>query len=96
MMESKGTYLQMVEEQVKEWKTGIDTLTARADKAEAQARIEYQKTLDNLKGKQTSAEGALKDLKEAGEESWEDLKKGFEEVREDMKESIKDAMASIS
>lgn len=94
-MNVQDRYVEKVEEQLQEWKTDIDKLKAKAEKAEAQVRTEYHKKLDTIQEKRAAAETNLKQLKEASEESWEDLIKGYEEIRNDLTESIASVQSSF-
>lgn len=94
-MKLKDTYLDKVQEQVKQWKMELETLKKRADRAETETRMKYYKQLDDLGAIQLSAEANLEELKEAGEESWEDLQIGYEKLREDIQESLANAQKSI-
>jgi len=76
MRDKRKAYEQKLDAQLDEWNAQIDLLKARADKAEAEAKIEYYKTIDTLQHKQAEVRTKLHELKTAGDEAWEDLKTG--------------------
>jgi len=84
-MSIKDAYLEKMEAQLREWGAKIDELKAKADKAEAGAKIEGMKQLDSLKAKRDAAQSKLGEIKAAGEEAWEILKTGVESAWSELK-----------
>jgi len=84
----KDAYLEKMEAQFREWGAKIDELKAKADKAEAGAKIEYMKQLDVLKAKRDAAQTQLGEIRAAGEEAWEHLKSGVEGAWSELKAAI--------
>lgn len=74
MKEKRKAYEEKLDAQVKEWNAQIELLKAKADKARAEVKIEYYKTIEALQSKQNDAKAKLRELKTAGDEAWEDLK----------------------
>jgi len=72
-----------------EWKAEIDKLKAKADKADADAQLEYYKQIEGMRAKQEAASEKLTELKEAGEDAWEDLKVGAESAWDALGEAVK-------
>jgi len=87
----RKAYEEKIDAQLKEWNAQIDLLKAKADKAKAEAKIDYYKTIDALQHKQEEARAKLKELKAAGDEAWEDVKKGAEKAWAEIKTAYKDA-----
>jgi uncharacterized coiled-coil DUF342 family protein len=87
----KDAYLQKIDAQMEDWKSEIDKMKAKADKAEAGAKLEYYKQIEELREKQQAAQEKLTELKSSGEDAWEDLKAGFELARVSLGEAIKSA-----
>lgn len=77
-MEQHDAYVQKFEAQLRELGARMEQLRARADKAEAQAKISYDKQLRELNQKKTVVEQKLEELRGAGAGAWEDLKSGFD------------------
>lgn len=90
-MSEKDAYVQKLHVKIDEWNAEIDKLKARADEAEAESRIEYQKQLENLQEKRRAAEKKLAEVRQAGEDAWQDLKSGVQGALDSMEEAIKSA-----
>jgi peptidoglycan hydrolase CwlO-like protein len=58
-MADKDAYVQKLHAKLDEWNAEIDKLKAKADKAEADSRVEYQKQIENLKQKREKAQKSL-------------------------------------
>ena len=55
-MSMKDAYQKKIEAQMAEWKSEIDKMKAKADKADADAKIAYYKEIDALRSKQKAAQ----------------------------------------
>jgi len=91
-MESKKTYQEKMEAQLREWSAKIDLLKAKAEKAKADAKITYLKQIEELRSKQESVKQKIHEFKESGDEAWEDFKEGVEEAAADLKKALKRAV----
>jgi hypothetical protein len=78
VMGMKEAYEKKLQAQLDEWGAEIDKLKAKADKAEADAQLDYYKEIEELRTNQEVANKKLSELKEASEDAWEDLKAGIE------------------
>ena len=87
-MSLRDAYIDKMEAQLREWGTKIDELKAKADKAEASAKIEYMKQLDSLKAKRDAARTKLGEIRAAGEDAWESMKSGVEGAWSELKSAI--------
>jgi uncharacterized coiled-coil DUF342 family protein len=90
-MSMKEAYEKKVAAQLDEWKSEIDKMKAKADKADAEAKLEYYKQIDGLRSKQKAAQEKLTELKNAGHEAWEDLKSGVDLAKDSVGEALKSA-----
>ena len=90
-MSMKDAYIQKIEAQLEEWKSEIDKIKAKADKADAEAKLEYYEQIEELRTKQQAAQEKFTQLKDAGEDAWEDLKAGVELAGVSLAEAIKSA-----
>ncbi|MCF8114716.1 MAG: coiled coil domain-containing protein [Desulfotignum sp.] len=95
-MSKKEAYEKKLEAQLKEWKTDIDKMKAKADKADAEAKLEYYKQIEDLRSKQEAVQKKLTELKAAGESAWEDLKSGIDLAWTSLGESIKSARSRFN
>jgi len=66
-MEKKEAYRNKLEAQMREWSAKIDLLKARADQAEAEAKIEYNKRIEDLRQKKEALKAKLDDLRNASD-----------------------------
>ncbi len=87
-MATKEAYQKKLEAHLKEWDAKLDQLSAKAQKATADARIHYENELENLRSKQAAAHKTLEELGKRGENAWEDMKDGVEKVWDEMGKAI--------
>jgi hypothetical protein len=90
-VDKRKAYEEKFDAQLKEWSAEIAQLKAKADKARAEAKIEYYKTIETLQGKQDAARTKLQELRTAGDDAWEDLKTGAENVWTEVKTAFNSA-----
>jgi hypothetical protein len=95
MSDKRKAYEEKFAAQLKEWSAEIALLDAKADKAKAEAKIEYYKTIETLQGKQDTAKMKLQELRAAGDDAWEDLKKGAENVWTEVKTAFRSAASEF-
>lgn len=77
-MNMKETYRQKLQAQLDQWSAEIDKIKAKADKADADVKLEYYEEIEDLRVKQQAATDKLADLVDASDDAWEDLKAGVE------------------
>ena len=90
-MGMKEAYEKKIEAQLNEWKTDIDKMKAKADKADAEAKLAYYKQIEELRTRQEVAQKKLAELKASGEDAWEDLKAGIDRAWSSLGEAVKSA-----
>ena len=95
MKDKRKAYEDKLDAQLEEWNVQIALLKARADKAKADAKIEYYKTIDTLHHKQAEAGTKLHELKNAGDDAWEDLKTGAEKAWDEVKAAFDSAASKF-
>ena len=95
-MSTKEAYEKKLEAQLREWKNDIDKMKAKADKADAEAKLEYYKQIEELRTKQEAAQKKLTELKSAGGDAWEDLKTGIDLAWKSLGEAVKSARSRFS
>lgn len=91
MTEKKDAYVQKLKAKMDEWNAEIDKLEAKVDQADAEAKIEYEKQLEDLRAKRKDAEDKMAELQQAGEGAWEDLKAGIESAWDSLGSALKSA-----
>lgn len=87
----KEAYHEQLDAQLREWRAKLDQLKAKADGAEAAAKVEYYKQIESIKEKADVAQARLKELNESSGEAWESLKGGVERAWTDFKTAIEEA-----
>jgi hypothetical protein len=85
----KEAYEKKLQAQLNNWGAEINKLRAKADKAAADTKLEYQEQIEELKDMQETAAEKLAELREAGDDAWEDLKAGIESAWGSLHEAIK-------
>jgi chromosome segregation ATPase len=87
-MATKEAYRQKLEAQLAEWDARLEVLNARARKASADARIDYENELQGLKRQRERARDTLAELGRRSENAWEDVKTGAERAWDDMASAL--------
>ena len=95
MKDKRKAYEEKLEAQFEEWNAQIALLKAKADKAKAEAKIEYYKNIETLEHKQEVAGTKLHELKTAGDEAWESLKTGAEKAWDEVKAAYHNAASKF-
>jgi uncharacterized coiled-coil DUF342 family protein len=94
-MNMKESYRQKLKAQLDQWSAEIDKIKARADKADADVKLEYSEQIEDLRVKQQAAKEKLAGLLSASDDAWEDLKAGVESAWLTLGEAIDRAAARI-
>jgi hypothetical protein len=92
-MATKEAYQKKLEAQLKEWDAKLDVLSAKVQKATADARINYENELESMKSKRAAAHKMLEDLGTRSENAWEDMKDGVEKVWDELGKAIEKVTA---
>lgn len=90
-MSMKDAYQQKLQSQLDEWHAEIDQLKAKANAAEADTKIEYEKEIEELEAMQATANEKLDHLKNASDDAWEDLKAGMDNAWSSIERSLNSA-----
>jgi len=94
-MSTKEAYEKKLQAQLDEWGAEIDKLKAKADSAEADAQLEYQRKVDELRSMRESASAKLAELKAAGEDAWEEMKDGIDRAWNSLDTALKSAVSKF-
>lgn len=94
-MEKKDAYKAKIDAKLKEFGARIDELKAKAEGAEAGAKVEYMKQVETLRRKKEAAQVKLEELKKAGDEAWDKLKAGVEHATAELKDAIHNARSKF-
>ncbi|MDX1748842.1 MAG: coiled coil domain-containing protein [Methylophaga sp.] len=79
--------------QLDEWALEIDKLKTKADKADAEAQLEYYKQIENLRSMQEKSSQKLAELKAASDDAWEDIKAGSDSAWDSLSHALKLAIS---
>ena len=88
--------MQKLHQRIDEWNAEIDKLKDKADKVEAESRVEYHKYIEDLSEYRKEAEQKLAEIREAGEGAWEDLKSGVQSAWDSMEEALRAARSRFN
>ena len=94
-MDDKEAYRQSAEAKLKEWNARMDLLKAKAEQADAEARIEYSRRIQELEIKGSEVRDMLDRMKTGSGNAWRDLKSGVEEAIVDLKSAVDRAYAQF-
>lgn len=94
-MKSRELYQKKFEAQLHEWSARLDLLSAQAESMTAQARIDFQPTLDAVQAKFTAAKARLADISEASEDRWDELVKTLDHGWTELKSAADGAYEAI-
>jgi predicted phage gp36 major capsid-like protein len=94
-MENKQAYREKLEAQMREWSAKIDLLKAKADQAEADAKIEYRNRIEDLRQKKEALKAKLGELQNASDAAWKDIRAGAEKAAADLKDALQSALAKF-
>jgi hypothetical protein len=94
-MANKEAYREKLEAQMREWSAKIDLLKAKADQAEAEAKVEYRNRIEDLRQKKEALRVKLGELQNASDAAWKDIKTGTEKAAADLKDALRSALAKF-
>ena len=95
MIEKKNDAVAHGKDLLKKTDAEIDKLQAKADQATGDAKVAYQKEIENLKEKRALAAKKLDELGDASADSWDDAKEGFTEAYQALYDAYKEAVANF-
>lgn len=93
---TRDAYRQIFEARLKELEARIAILQARAEKASADAKIEFDQQLQVLNQKYMDARNRLKDWRASAEDAWDELRSGMEESLDELSEAVENAGKRLS
>ena len=94
-MGTKEAYKHKMEANLKEWGAQINLLAAKAESAEADARLTYAKEIDKLRAKQHQVAEKLKELENASGDAWKEVKAMADKFWDDLKTGIENTTAKF-
>ncbi len=94
-MENKEAYREKLEAQMREWSAKIDLLKARADQAEAEAKIEYRNRIEDIRQRKEALQAKFRELQNASDAAWKDIKAGTERAAADLRDALQSALSQF-
>ncbi len=91
-MSTRDAYVDKYKAQLDLVDAEIDRIEAKARIAKADAKIEYEKELADLRLKRDGAKAKLTEIKLASSEAWETLKQGAEDAWSAVSGAVKGAV----
>ncbi|WP_420403883.1 coiled coil domain-containing protein [Nisaea sp.] len=83
-MSDRDHYIEKAKARIEQWNAEIAKMKARADEAEADAKIDFRRQLDEMRAERDKAEARLTELRDASDKAWDDVKSGFEKAWDDI------------
>jgi gas vesicle protein len=93
---SRQEYIETLESQLQAWSTTIDAMAAKVGHASADARIEYEKQIEDLRRRWEGARHTLDDLRVTGGAAWQDLASGAERAWQELRRAMEVATSRLS
>lgn len=94
-MDAREIYKKRIEKQLSQWKTTIDDLKAKLERAEESAKGKLAERLEGLHEKRARADKLLKEISATSQDIWEQIKSGVEEGWNDITRTAKRTMANV-
>ncbi len=94
-MDKKNEYVKKLHAKIDEWNADIDKLVAKKDRLEANARLEYQERIEEIKKKRDDLKENISEINQASEGAWQDLKAGVDLSWEAMNQAIRSAASKF-
>ena len=94
-MATKEEYQAKMEAQLKEVTAKLADLMAKADKASAEAKGDYQVHIKSLKAKLQETQGRLQQVKNSSGEAWVALKDGTEKAWGELRSTVDNVLAKF-
>lgn len=90
-MSLKDAYIRKMQTRLNEFDKEINMLAVKAIRAKPEAKQEYYKQIEKLRGKQDDAMMKLETLRQTGDDTWENFKAGIESAWDDLGAAVKSA-----
>ncbi len=94
-MTDRSTYQQKREADIRLIEAELEKMKARAERAEADAKILYQGQVEALQERLDAARTKLKELGEASEDAWDSVRSGTEKAVDELKAGFEKAKRKL-
>ena len=87
-MSVQNAYADKMNAQIKKAEAEVDRLKAKADEADADARLTYHKHIAEIQEHRDSLKARVDELNAASADAWEDVKTGAESAWNTLRDSV--------
>lgn len=77
-MSEKDHYIEKARARLDQWNAEIDRMRARLDEAGADAKIDRERQLREMRARRDEARAQLEQIGKASDAAWDDMKAGFD------------------
>jgi hypothetical protein len=77
-MTDKDEFTEKLKSQIDEWSVEIKKMEARAQKVQADAKVQYEENLKKMREQRDQVQDKLMELQQASDTAWDDMRKGAE------------------
>jgi hypothetical protein len=95
-MSKRDEYVEKLKGQLDQWNAEVAKWEAKAQKAQAGARAEYDKHLNDLRRQRDQALEQMKRVQAASGEAWLDLVRGADDAWAKMREALEKARSHFN
>jgi multidrug resistance efflux pump len=94
-MLTRDEYVAKLKSQLDEWNAALNSWEAKANAAQTDVHIEYQRRIDALRQQRDSAVDQLKRIQSAAGNAWLDLARGADEAWEKIHDAFEKARSNF-
>jgi hypothetical protein len=94
-MNDKNAYEMWAEGKINEISARIEQFKAKAQQADANARIEAERQIASFNEQKQDIQSRLQDLKKAGKDAGEEIQSGARKALQDLKDSVDRAVSNF-
>jgi uncharacterized protein YjbJ (UPF0337 family) len=95
-MSKRDEYVDKLKAQLDQWNTEVTKWEGKAQKAKADARVEYEKQLTEVRRQRDQALEQMKRVQAATGDAWVDLVRGADEAWAKMREALEKARSHFN
>ncbi|WP_020591549.1 hypothetical protein [Kiloniella laminariae] len=90
-MSMKEAYEKKFQAQLAEWNAEIDKFKAKAEAAQGDAQLQYEKKIAELRDMQEETAGKFRAFTNASDDAWKDMKTGMDAAWDTFENAMKSA-----
>ena len=94
-MAKRDEYLEKFKAQLDQWNADLARLEAKAQEAQADARLRYEAEIEELRQRREDARERMKELERASEDARDDFRKRAEKAWTELDEGFRKAWSHI-